>query len=141
VRDAAPGRKDTRGVQIEHGFAERSTFVVTPDGRVAAAFDGLSPVDNVEHALAAQACTRLNVGAGRVSDAAPALPGRRGRRLRFDGRRHGVAVDAGGRMRLPGPHQQEHARRRGERDRHQQAEAAHRRALRQRRAGSTSCSP
>jgi peroxiredoxin len=53
VRDAAPGRKDTRGVAIEHGFAERSTFVVTPDGRVAAAFDGLSPVENVEHALAA----------------------------------------------------------------------------------------
>ena len=53
VRDAAPGRKDTRGAQIEHGFAERSTFVVTPDGRVAAAFDGLSPVENVDHALAA----------------------------------------------------------------------------------------
>ena len=52
-RDAAPGRKDTRGVQIDHGFAERSTFVVTPDGRVAAAFDGLSPVENVDHALAA----------------------------------------------------------------------------------------
>ena len=53
VRDAAPGRKDTRGVAIAHGFAERSTFVVTPDGRVAATFDGLSPVENVEHALAA----------------------------------------------------------------------------------------
>ena len=53
VRDAVPGRKDTRGVQIEHGLAERSTFVITPDGRVAAAFDGLSPVENVEHALAA----------------------------------------------------------------------------------------
>ncbi len=53
VRDAAPGRKDTRGVQIDHGFAERSTFVVTPDGRIAATFDGLSPVENVEHALAA----------------------------------------------------------------------------------------
>jgi peroxiredoxin len=52
VRDAAPGRRDTRGVQIDHGFAERSTFVVAPDGRIAAAFDGLSPVDNVEHALA-----------------------------------------------------------------------------------------
>ncbi len=53
VRDAAPGRKDTRGVQIEHGFAERSTFVVAPDGHIAAAFDGLSPVDNVDHALSA----------------------------------------------------------------------------------------
>ncbi len=53
VRDAAPGRKDTRGVPIDHGFAERSTFVVTPDGRIAAALAGLSPVENVEHALAA----------------------------------------------------------------------------------------
>ena len=53
VRDPVPGRKDTRGEQIEHGLAERSTFVVTPDGRVAAAFDGLSPVENVEQALAA----------------------------------------------------------------------------------------
>ena len=52
VREA-PGRKDTRGQQIEHGLAERSTFVVTPDGRVAAAFDGLSPVENVAQALAA----------------------------------------------------------------------------------------
>ena len=52
VRDAAPGRKDTRGAPIEHGFAERSTVVVTPDGRIAAAFDGLSPVDNVAQALA-----------------------------------------------------------------------------------------
>jgi peroxiredoxin Q/BCP len=53
VRDAVPRRKDTRGEQIEHGLAERSTFVVTPDSRVAAAFDGLSPVENVEQALAA----------------------------------------------------------------------------------------
>ena len=52
VRDA-PARKDTRGQTIDHGLAERSTFVVTPDGRVAAAFDGLSPVENVEQALAA----------------------------------------------------------------------------------------
>ena len=53
IRDAAPGRKDTRGVEIDHGFAERSTFVVVPDGRIAAAFDGLSPVENVEQALVA----------------------------------------------------------------------------------------
>lgn len=53
VRDAGPGRTDTRGVQITHGLAERSTFVVTPDGRVAAAFDGLSPLENVDKALAA----------------------------------------------------------------------------------------
>jgi peroxiredoxin len=53
VHDAARGRKDTRGVEIGHGFAERSTFVVAPDGRIAAAFDGLSPVENVAQALVA----------------------------------------------------------------------------------------
>jgi len=52
VRDA-PARQDTRGQPIAHGLAERSTFVVTPDGRIAAAFDGLSPVENVAQALAA----------------------------------------------------------------------------------------
>ena len=53
VRDAVPGRKDTRGADIEHGFAERTTFVVTPDGRIAATIGGLAPVDNVERALEA----------------------------------------------------------------------------------------
>ena len=52
VRDAAAGRKDTRGAAIEHGFAERSTFVVGADGRIVAALNGLSPVENVEQALA-----------------------------------------------------------------------------------------
>ena len=53
VRDAARGRKDTRGDEIGHGLAERSTFVVAPDGRIAAVLAGLSPVDNVTQALAA----------------------------------------------------------------------------------------
>ena len=53
VRDAAPGRTDTRGAAIDHGFAERSTFVIDVDGRVAAALQGLSPVENVEQALVA----------------------------------------------------------------------------------------
>ncbi|MGJ0428330.1 peroxiredoxin [Methylobacter sp.] len=51
VRDAAPGKKDTRGEEINHGFAERTTFIVTPDGRIAATLDGLKPVQNVEKAL------------------------------------------------------------------------------------------
>lgn len=51
VRDAAPGRKDTRGVDIDHGFAERTTFVVTPDGKVAATVGGLAPEANVNQAL------------------------------------------------------------------------------------------
>ena len=53
VRDAVAGRKDTRGADIEHGSTERTTFVVTPDGRIAATVGGLTPVSNVERALAA----------------------------------------------------------------------------------------
>jgi len=53
VRDAAPGRRDTRGDEINHGFAERTTFVIGTDGRVAATLGGLAPLDNVEQALAA----------------------------------------------------------------------------------------
>lgn len=51
IREAAPGRKDTRGLDIEHGAAERTTFIVTPDGRIAATVGGLTPVANVEKAL------------------------------------------------------------------------------------------
>ena len=53
VKDAAPGRKDTRGVEIDHGFAERTTFIVTPNGKVAAVVGGLAPGANVEQALQA----------------------------------------------------------------------------------------
>jgi thioredoxin-dependent peroxiredoxin len=51
VRDANPTFKDTRGQGIDHGFAERTTFIVTPDGKVAATVGGVSPVENVEKAL------------------------------------------------------------------------------------------
>lgn len=53
VRAAVAGRKDTRGADIDHGSAERTTFVVTPDGKVAATVGGLTPVANVERALEA----------------------------------------------------------------------------------------
>ena len=53
VREATPGRKDTRGKDIDHGFAERTTFIVTPDGKVAAVVGGLAPGANVEQALQA----------------------------------------------------------------------------------------
>ena len=46
------GFKDTRGVEVGHGFAERTTFVVTPDGMIAATIGGLAPAENVAHALA-----------------------------------------------------------------------------------------
>lgn len=53
IRDPEPGKKDTRGVLITHGRAERTTFVVTPDGKVAAVIGGLKPTENVDAALAA----------------------------------------------------------------------------------------
>jgi peroxiredoxin Q/BCP len=45
------GAKDSRGAEIDHGFAERTTFIVMPDGKVAATIGGVSPKDNVEKAL------------------------------------------------------------------------------------------
>ncbi|MBA4108613.1 MAG: peroxiredoxin [Leptothrix sp. (in: Bacteria)] len=51
VRDAAPGKRDTRGKDIDHGFAERTTYIVTPDGRIAATLGGLAPEVNVNQAL------------------------------------------------------------------------------------------
>jgi len=44
---------DSRGVLIDHGFAERTTFVVTPDGKIAATIGGMTPTANVEAALKA----------------------------------------------------------------------------------------
>jgi len=51
VRDAKPGAKNTRGDEIDHGFAERTTFVLTPDGKVAATIGNLAPAENVAKAL------------------------------------------------------------------------------------------
>ena len=53
VRDAVAGKKDSRGVEIDHGFAERTTFIVTPDGKIAASLGGLAPAVNVDQSLAA----------------------------------------------------------------------------------------
>jgi len=53
VRDAVAGKKDTRGIDIDHGFAERTTFIVTPDGKIAASLGGLAPAINVDQSLAA----------------------------------------------------------------------------------------
>jgi len=51
VAEGKPGIKDTRGVEIDHGFAERTTFIVTSDGKIAATIGGVSPADNVTKAL------------------------------------------------------------------------------------------
>jgi thioredoxin-dependent peroxiredoxin len=56
VADEKKGAKNTQGDEIGHGFAERTTFVVTPDGKVAATIptpQGTSPADNVQKTLAA----------------------------------------------------------------------------------------
>jgi len=53
VAEGPPGLKDTRGVDIGHGFAERTTFIVTPDGKIADTIGGLAPAENVGQALAA----------------------------------------------------------------------------------------
>jgi thioredoxin-dependent peroxiredoxin len=53
VREAKPGAKNTRGDEIGHGFAERTTFVVTPTGKVASTISNLSPAENVAKALEA----------------------------------------------------------------------------------------
>ena len=51
VREGAAGIKDSRGVEIDHGFAERTTFIVSPDGKVAATIGGVSPAENVAKSI------------------------------------------------------------------------------------------
>jgi peroxiredoxin len=53
VKEGRAGLKDTRGVDIDHGFAERTTFIVMPDGRIATTIGGMSPKENVDRALEA----------------------------------------------------------------------------------------
>ena len=54
--EARPGMKDSRGQEIDHGFTERTTFVVTPDFKIAATLsstdDKISPAEHVEKSLA-----------------------------------------------------------------------------------------
>jgi peroxiredoxin Q/BCP len=51
VQAGASGQKDTRGVEIGHDFAERTTFIVTPDGKIASTIGGMTPEQNVAKAL------------------------------------------------------------------------------------------
>jgi peroxiredoxin Q/BCP len=53
VTAAAPGKKDTRGIEIDHGRVDRTTFIVAPDGKIAATLGGLAPSVNVDKALEA----------------------------------------------------------------------------------------
>ena len=62
VFEGKPGMKDTRGIDIDHAFTERTTFVIAPDGRVVAtlssADDRISPRDHVTKSLEALAALK-----------------------------------------------------------------------------------
>jgi thioredoxin-dependent peroxiredoxin len=51
VSQVKSGAKDSRGIDINHGFAERTTFIVTPDDRIFATIGGVAPDENVQQAL------------------------------------------------------------------------------------------
>jgi peroxiredoxin len=51
VKQGPPGLKDVRGTDIGHDFVERTTFVVTKDGKIASTITGVAPDQNVEQAL------------------------------------------------------------------------------------------
>jgi peroxiredoxin Q/BCP len=51
VQQGPAGLKDVRGVEIGHAFVERTTFVLTKDGKVAETITGIAPDKNVEQAL------------------------------------------------------------------------------------------
>ncbi len=53
VENAGEPFKDTRGVLVTHGFAERSTFIVTADHRVYTTISNTAPAAHVEAALKA----------------------------------------------------------------------------------------
>ncbi|SEP68092.1 Peroxiredoxin [Solimonas aquatica] len=53
IREAQAGRKDTRGIEIGHGFAERTTFIVDRQGRIASVIGGMGAAENVAASLAA----------------------------------------------------------------------------------------
>lgn len=54
--DIPPGKKDTRGADIDHAATERTTFVIGRDGKIFATFssaeDGIKPGEHVEKSLA-----------------------------------------------------------------------------------------
>ncbi len=51
VRQGAAGFKDTRGIDIDHGFASRDTFIVNADGTIVGTIGGVSPEENVMQSL------------------------------------------------------------------------------------------
>ena len=55
VMEKQAGAKDTRGMEIDHAFTERTTFVIAPDSRIVSVFssadDKISPSDHVTKSL------------------------------------------------------------------------------------------
>jgi peroxiredoxin len=51
VRKGREGMKDSRGVEVDHDFAERTTFILTPDGEIVETIGGVSPMENVQKSL------------------------------------------------------------------------------------------
>jgi peroxiredoxin len=51
IETASEPVKDTRGIIVDHAFAERTTFIVTPDHKIHATIGGMAPAANVEAAL------------------------------------------------------------------------------------------
>ena len=60
IREGREGMKDSRGADIDHKFAERTTFIVTPDGNIAETIGGVTPMENVQKSL--EAVQRLQKG-------------------------------------------------------------------------------
>lgn len=51
IRAAEAGRTNLRGHALDHGLAERASFVIGPGRRIVAAIGGLAPAENVAEAL------------------------------------------------------------------------------------------
>ena len=60
VAEGRDGATDTRGIEIGHGFAERTTFIVTSDGKISETIGGVSPMENVK--LSLEAVQRIHEG-------------------------------------------------------------------------------
>lgn len=66
IQQGRAGQKDTRGEEIGHDFTERTTFIVSRDGKIAATVGGVSARANVEKALeAVQALAKGGSSSGR----------------------------------------------------------------------------
>ncbi len=52
VHQGPPGLKDVRGIDIGHGFADRTTFVIGRDGKIVSVISQVTPDQHVAKALA-----------------------------------------------------------------------------------------